>query len=152
MAPQSQTDPKTKRSSSLFARRLISVGIIVSTAMVALSVYSIIVFDPEKTATRTLETMGREYYESYYYDRFMETISQDVFAEKMAVFSETGFHPVPLRQLLLYQNEKNAKYRNVFDTDDFSCDKNNTTVKIIPKEPFSKTDYEIELNLSCAKG
>lgn len=142
---------RVKRQSSAVARRFITVGVAISAVMVGVSVFAMIYFNPETVARRTLEKMGREYYEEYYYDKFMEAASEEVFEQKKAIFAETGLHPIPLRQLLLYQDERNAKYRSVFERAGFSCDKNRTNVKIIPKEPFTKTDYEIELELSCTK-
>ena len=142
---------RVKRPVSVAARRFITTGVIISAVMVALSVFAVVYFNPETVAERTLEKMGREYYEDYYYDKFMGTISEEAFQEKMAIFKETGLQPVPLRQLLLYQNEKNAEYRSVFEKKGFSCDKNQTVVKIIPKEPFGKTDYELKTDLKCTR-
>jgi len=140
-----------KKPGSIAARRFVTTGVIISTIMVALSVFAVVYFNPETVAERTLEKMGREYYEDYYYDKFMGTISDEAFQEKMEIFKETGLQPVPLRQLLLYQNEKNAGYRSVFEKKGFACDKNQTMVKIIPKEPFGKTDYELEVALKCTR-
>lgn len=151
MALATKMKARVKRPVSVVARRFITTGVAISTVMVALSVFVVVYYNPETVARRTLEKMGREYYEDYYYDKFMEAASEEVFEEKKEVFAQTGLHPVPLRQLLLYQNEKNAKYRSVFEREGFSCDKNKTSVKIIPKEPFGKADYEIELELSCIK-
>ena len=61
-------------------------------------------FNSEAIAHRKFEKLAKEYYEEYYYGRFIETIDESVFDTKMKTFEETGLQPVTLRQLLLYNS------------------------------------------------
>ena len=106
-------------------------------------------FNSEAIAHRKSEKLAKEYYEEYYYGRFIETIDESVFDTKMKTFEETGLQPVTLRQLLLYQNGKNQAYKKYFATKDFNCDKNTTTAQFFPVYPYGVKDYTVEYKYSC---
>ncbi len=131
------------------ARKVTFVGIVISSLMVVMSIVVSVFFNDEAVAKRKFEYLAKDYYENYYYERFMETISDEVFDAKMTTFSNTGLQPVTLRQLLLYQNGKNSEYKKYFDKKGFSCDKNSTTAQFFPVEPYGKKDYKVEFNYSC---
>ena len=140
-----------KRSDPVVARRFVVIGVLVSAVMVGVSLFVTVYFDPEKVAQRKFEELATTYYEDYYYDKFMESIDEGVKEEKMEMYEETGFQPVLLRQLLLYQNGKYASYKGYFERDGFSCDKNKTSAKFYPVAPYGKTDYTVKYDYSCAK-
>ena len=116
--------------------------------MVALSIFVTVYFDPKAVVERKFEFLAREYYENYYYDKFKAEIPEDKFLEKFESFSTTGLSSVLLRQLLLYNNKKYADYEKYF-TGDYNCDKNKTSAKFYPVEPYGKTDYNLEIDLVC---
>ena len=140
-----------KKNDPVFARKFVTVGVIVSGTMVALSIFVTVYFNSEAVAHRKFERLAREYYEDYYYDKFMESMSEEAFQAKMETFAKTGLQPVPLRQVLLYQNGKNQAYKKYFEKENFACDKNTTTAKFYPVAPYGKTDYTVEFNYSCAE-
>ena len=151
-APKLVTNMRTslkKRSDPVFGRKFVTWGVIISTVMVGVSVFVAVYFNAEAVAHRKFEQMAREYYEDYYLERFKSSISEEVFEQRMAIYEKTGLDAVPLRQLLLYQQEKNAKMRKYFEGKDFSCDKNTTTAKFYPIAPYGKTDYTVEFNYTC---
>ncbi|MBR3595313.1 hypothetical protein IKL45_03750 [Candidatus Saccharibacteria bacterium] len=140
-----------KRSDPVVARRFVTIGVLVSAVMVGVSLFVTVYFDPEKVAQRKFEELATTYYEDYYYDKFMSEIDPELKEKKLEVFEQTGFQPVLLRQLLLYQNGKYASYKGYFERDGFSCDKNKTSAKFYPVAPYGKTDYTVKYEYSCAK-
>ena len=141
-----------KRNDPTQERRLVTIGIIVSVAMVGVSLFVAICFNSEAVAHRKFEAMAREYYEDYYYDKFFGTMTEEGKAAKMEIYEKTGLQPVLLRQLLLYQNGKNAEMKKYFETKDgFSCDRNATSAKFYPVKPYGKTDYTVEFNYVCSQ-
>ena len=137
-----------KRSDAAFGRRFVTIGVIVSAIMVGLSIFVTVYFNPKAIAERKLEELVRDYYENYYYDKFIETAAEEKLEENFIKFSQSGFSPVLLRQLLLYNNRKNSGFEKYF-TGDYECDKNKTNAKIYPVEPYGKKDYEVKLELVC---
>lgn len=140
-----------KRSDPVAARRFVVIGVLVSAVMVGVSLFVTVYFDPEKVAQRKFEELATTYYEDYYYDKFMSEIDPELKEERLKMYETTGFQPVLLRQLLLYQNGKYASYKGYFDKDGFSCDKNKTSAKFYPVAPYGKTDYTVKYEYSCAK-
>ena len=140
-----------KRSDPVVARRFVTIGVLVSAVMVGVSLFVTVYSDPEKVAQRKFEELATTYYEDYYYDKFMSEIDPELKEKKLEVFEQTGFQPVLLRQLLLYQNGKYASYKGYFERDGFSCDKNKTSAKFYPVAPYGKTDYTVKYEYSCAK-
>lgn len=138
-----------KRNDPTAARKFVTWGVIISAVMVGVSLFVAVYFDPEAMAKRKFAEMARTYYEDYYYDKFMESIDEGVKEEKLAMYEETGFQPVLLRQLLLYQNGKYASYKQYFERDGFSCDKNKMSVKFYPVKPYGRTDYTVKYDYSC---
>ena len=140
-----------KRNDPVLARRFVTIGVLVSALMVGVSLFVTVYFDPEKVAERKFEELATTYYEDYYYDKFMAEIDPALKDEKLKMYEETGFQPVLLRQLLLYQNGKYASYKGYFEKEGFSCDKNKMSAKFYPVEPYEKTDYTVKYEYSCAK-
>ena len=141
---QKRHDPATER-------KFTTIGIIVSTVMVGVSVFVAVHFNAEAVAHRKFEAMAREYYEDYYYDKFMAEIDPEVKEERLKMYEVTGFQPVLLMQLLLYQNGKYSSYKGYFEKDGFSCDKNKTSAKFYPVAPYGKYDYTVKYDYSCTK-
>lgn len=140
---------KNSRNNAQIARLVTFWGVVVCSVMVAITLILSIFFNEEAIAHRKFEHMAREYYEDYYYQKFISSISEDMFEQKMQTFSTTGLQPVLLRQLLLYQNGKNSEYRKYFDTKNFSCDRNTTSAQFFPVSPYGPKDYEVKFNYSC---
>ena len=138
-----------RRNDPVFARKFVTWGILISSVMVGLSIFVAIYFNPLKVAERKFTAMAREYYEDYYYDKFFGAMTEEGRAAKLETFSTTGLQPVLLRQLLLYQNGKNAGMKKYFDSKTFKCDRSKTSAQFFPVEPYGRTDYEMKINLEC---
>ncbi|MBR2589052.1 hypothetical protein IKE84_01800 [Candidatus Saccharibacteria bacterium] len=107
-----------------------------------------IIFDPERAAKRELENIAKDYYENYYYDSFTENTPEDELAVALQTYTDYGFPPVYLRQLLLFDNGRHEDSRSYF-TGQYFCNTNHTSVTYIPKPPYGKTDYEAVYKYDC---
>ncbi|MBR3319349.1 hypothetical protein IKG06_02485 [Candidatus Saccharibacteria bacterium] len=138
-----------KGNDPVFARKFVTWGVIISALMVGVSLFVSLYFNPERMGKRKFEELAKNYYETYYYDKFMNSIDSKVYEEKMKAYEKSGFQPVLLRQLLLYQNGKYSDYRGYFEKDGFNCDKNATSAKFYPVEPYGRTDYTVTYEYKC---
>ena len=138
-----------KRNDPTVARRFVTWGVIISTLMVGVSLFVTFYFNPERMGKSKLEEMARAYYETYYYDKLVGSISSKPFEEQMKVYETSGLQPVLLRQLLLYQNGKYSGYKEYFEKDGFNCDKNATSAQFYPVAPYGRTDYTVKYEYKC---
>lgn len=138
-----------KGDDPVFARKFVTWGVIISAVMVGVSLFVSLHFNPERMGKRKFEELARTYYETYYYDKFMESIDPKVYNEKMTAYEKSGFQPVLLRQLLLYQNGKYSDYKGYFERDGFDCDKNATSAQFYPVKPYGRTDYTVTYEYKC---
>lgn len=104
-----------------------------------------LVFNPERTTKSTISHLATEYYEDYFYPNVFSG-SQDM-SEILGRYTDTGLARITLRQLLLYDNQKNTKYQNTLTK---YCDENATFVQFFPTEPYGKTNYRTEFTYSCS--
>ena len=140
-----------KHNDPVYARKFVTIGVIVSLAMVLVSFGVTIYFNPERLAKQKFEELAVKYYETYYYDRLVESVEPEQFEQQMAKYEQTGFQPVLLRQLLLYQNGKYNDYKGYFEKDGFNCDKNETSATFYPVKPYGRNDYTVEYSYKCEK-
>lgn len=132
------------------AKKIITIGVVVSAVVVLMSLIAVNYFAPDKVAKRKLEAIATDYYENYYYDKFVASIPKDKNLETvMRDFDQDGFAQVLLRHLLLFDNERNKDFERYFETSSYICDKNTTAIKIKPVAPYGKKDYEVSYTLSC---
>lgn len=140
---------KMKRRDSRRERKL-ATGLVVATVLiVALATGLTFYFSPENQATRELERMATEYYETYLYGSSVSTFENGV--EGIAEMSKKGIQPVKLRQLLLYNGGKNKDLQKLFESSSYRCDLDATQVVYHPVEPYGVKDYTIEYKKECKK-
>ncbi len=140
-----------RRNDPVFARKFVTWGVIVSAVMVGVSLFVTVYYNPEAEVKRKFEELATRYYEEYFYEKFTEAIDPSLREEKMKLYAETGLQPVLLRQLLLYQNGKYASYKQYFEREGYKCDKNKTSAKFYPVEPYGAKDYTVVYNFECQK-
>lgn len=110
---------------------------------VAIAIFCALFFTPERITKSTISALAADYYENNFYDQ----LSLDQASPSEITKYETyGFAPVTLRQLLLYDDQKNAatatsilKY----------CDENATVIRFFLDSPYGKTDYHVDYTYSC---
>ncbi len=107
---------------------------------------------PENIVTNKITDITKDYYEHYYYDAIVGASSIDnessgkSLEEIMSRYVEYGFSTITLRQLLLFDDQRNSDAGPILRN---YCDENRTNVKIYPEPPFGRTDYHVEYNYSC---
>lgn len=102
----------------------------------------------EKKLENYLTEMGKDFYENYYYDRVGKT--DDERKKFLKEYQSIGIK-VDLDNLGRYNSKVNEeKIKEFINTDTNElCDNKKTRVIIYPKENFGKTDYDLEIELSC---
>lgn len=101
----------------------------------------------EKKLTANMEKLGKQFYEEFYYPS-QEKSQADVkaFVKK---FEKTGVK-INLENIAkINKVDKELVDSMVNKKTKKKCDAKNTTVTIIPKKPYGKTDYKVEVNLDC---
>ena len=131
------------------ARRICLAGLIICSAGVITSLVYANVFEPEKVAKREFEKLAVNYYEKYFYPKFLEALDPERFDERMEFYGRVGVQNVPLRQVLLYNNGQNRGSEKYFVNSVYSCDKNETYAKFYPVEPYGVKDYKAEFVYKC---
>ncbi len=139
---------KLQKPTSDLSRIIAIIAVVVSTLVLVVNIAMGSIFREDRVAERALLSLAKEYYESYYYDRFSGTTSD--LSSVFEKYSEIGFASVSLRQLLLVDNRRFAPYASSFKNSRYACNPELTTIKIYPKEPYGKTDYDVKINLSCS--
>jgi len=102
----------------------------------------------------SLKEMATDFYENFYYNQVGQLENDEVDKTKfLEEFKSVGIK-ISLKNLEEYDDgkyvEEIAKFVN--SKTKKPCNKYNTRATIYPKEPYGKTDYEIEINLECEAG
>lgn len=131
---------------SVVQKTIITVIILaVITTLVALIVS--IFLKPERLAKSRIESMAKDYYENFIYEGLINSKNYSGDLEStMKKYTEIGLTPITLRQLILHNPEKTAKFAESLRE---SCDIERTTVKYYPKAPFSRSDYLVDYHYIC---
>ena len=144
---------KQKKKFSPFAptaKSMAIAAIVISIFAVVLSLIIRIFYNPADVAERKFEFLAKDYYENYYYEKFVATAGDDLDAA-FERYANYGFAPVRLRQLLLFDGGRNESYEKYFNLTSYKCDTNASSVTYYPEAPFGKTNYRVVYNLSCAE-
>lgn len=102
----------------------------------------------EEVLTNYLIEMGKDFYESYYYDAVGSSEeSRKNFLQK---YSEIGIK-VSLDNLSRYNSAVVTDRINEFfsNNEEEDCNRENSKVIIYPQSPYGKTDYRIDTILKC---
>ena len=77
-----------------------------------------------------------------------ERVVEQQIVENIKKFETTGIK-VDLDNLSRQSNESKEKVKDFVNDKNEECNKNNTKVIIYPKDPYGKTNYELEIQLDC---
>jgi hypothetical protein len=139
-----------KREKRKIISRKKTIAIVAAAILLLLSCIATFIFlngKDERKMTSMLIELGRDWYENSYYDGFSESSR----AEILARYKDSGFM-INLENLSLHNPESTAEKLKIFKIDEEGgCDKKETKILIKPKEPYGKTDYDIEATLSCGE-
>ena len=102
--------------------------------------------------TKELETLGKKYYEDYYYVSSGNSEEENSKEKYLKNFESVGLK-INLENLLRYNNtlSKSDKVKVNFTNKDKNkkCDYEKSMVTIYPKEPYGKKDYKISVYVDC---
>jgi hypothetical protein len=102
-----------------------------------------IIYAPAIVASRTLDSLARNYYEDYYWPKFTKNRDTKDVEAAFEKYEGSGFPPLTLRQLLIFDPSQKSVLK--------SCDPSATKVIIYPTSPFGKSNYRLEPTLACPK-
>ena len=131
-----------------FARRFSTLVIILCLLLVFFNLGAHAILDPKRVAESEMEKISRDYYENYYYDKFVGSTPEEELGMAFQTYTEYGFPRVYLRELLLFDDSRHADSRAYFEGQ-YACNTNRTAIIIVPHAPFGKTDYEIQYLYDC---
>lgn len=136
-------------SSDTTIKKIILAVIFISMLVVIIAVVCSFVLDPQKRVPEDISKLSAEYYEDYFYENLTHSARfQDdkIFNSVMEKYHTYGLAPIRLSDLLLYDNQKNANYREYLTK---YCDENATTIKFYPESPYGKKDYRVDITYAC---
>ena len=144
--------PSRTRASSYsdnFFKKFILVIIFSTMLVVIIAVICCFTLNSERRVQNDITKLATEYYEDYFYENLTHSTrfqSTKAFNEVMDKYHTYGLSPIRLSDLLLYDNQKNAKYRDFLTK---YCDENLTIIKFYPDSPYGKQDYRTDITYSC---
>ncbi|MBR3328934.1 hypothetical protein IKG29_00145 [Candidatus Saccharibacteria bacterium] len=126
---------------------IVLVTIIVNMFIVVTVLICSFIFKPEVIIKNKISELASDYYENYLYKNFdTDDITQEQLIESIQKYKDSGLPVTTLRQILLYDHQKNADSAPLLKK---YCDENSTFIKFFPEYPYSKTSYRIEYTYSC---
>ena len=103
--------------------------------------------DNKAELTANLEKLGKAFYEDFYYVRNAE--AQEDIVEFIKQFEETGIS-VDLENIAKVSSVDQELVDSMVNSKtNKKCDNKGSKVTIYPKDPYGKTDYNIEVTLDC---
>ena len=99
-----------------------------------------------------LERLGRDFYETYYYEQISKAYEGDKLENFLSKYDSAGIK-VNLDNLNRYPTttiDNKALIEGFINSKtDEPCDPTATKVSIYPEKPYGKSDYRLEISLSC---
>ena len=142
---KNETKPVNKNNGII----CIVIGVVL---VVALIVAACIMFikkgGQEASLSKSLESMGKDFYENFYYTQVGSTDEER--ANFLSKYETIGIK-INLDNLSRYDNNKNSDKINKFvnNKTNKACDRTNTRVIVYSQKPYNQTSYKIETQLDC---
>lgn len=142
---QASSKKCSSKQTDVIAKRIITGIICAVIIIVGVAIACKFLLNEERITKTRMEKLAAEYYEGSLYESLIHgAMDQTEIEQAMDKYIKRGFAPVYLRQLLLYNDEK--------DTDGMihkHCDENTTSVKFYPEAPYNKKSYRMEFQYDC---
>ena len=138
-------DKKVDRMKRDTAQTVILSVIILSMLVVILAVLLMHFTNPERNISRKIEELASNYYENKIFKSIADS-KPDSYADVIKKYEETGFSPVTLRQLLLFDSPVKTDTSKTINK---YCDENASIVHYYPVSPYGVKNYRTEYKLSC---
>lgn len=131
-------------------KKIIIICSVIVAIILAILIFSLLTKgdSQEKKLTEKMETMGRQFYEEFYYEQVGKSEEEKKsFVKKY----ETIGIKVSLSNLSRYNTQNSEEILKEFVNSNTkeSCDKDNSKVIIYPQSPYEKNNYKIEVKLEC---
>ncbi len=137
----------SKKKSFSTPQIIVFIIIILSMLTVIIAAVCTLVFTPENIVKTKISELSADYYENYIYEKFdFSDPSSENLVNFIQKYEENGLTITTLRQLLLYDHQKNADVAPFLKK---YCDEDTTFINFYPEHPYSKTSYRIEFVYSC---
>ncbi len=144
-----KTQANSRRRRYSPAQKTILLIIFIAFFIVFIALLCAFFLKPEKIVKSKIDTIASDYYENYFYEKLITsekyTESKDL-DDILGRYKDNGLATLNLRQLLLYDNQKNAEFAPYLKK---YCDEENTYIKFYPEPPYSRTSYHIDYTYSC---
>ena len=131
----------TFHSSNPISKIIITI-VLVATLIVVITTICAPLFTTESRIKSEIENMAIDYYENHLYSPDVVNSSDDLLEK----YHTQGFAPIPLRNLFLYDNQKNIDARDRIVE---YCDENSTFIQFYIDPPYAKTSYHYKVTYSC---
>lgn len=138
--------PRVATKPATAARKTILVVIIIAMLVVIIGAFTLLFANDESRVKSKITSMSSEYYENYFYTNLISSPKFKDLNTTMEKYREHGFSPISLNELLLYNNQKNAKYSDFLTK---YCDSNHTFIKFYPDPPYDQKSYHAEYSYAC---
>ena len=128
----------------------IILGVIAAASLVVvIGIIIALFFNNENMVKSKISALANDYYENYFYknltssEKFKKIKDLDAAMEK---YHTNGLSPVTLRNLLLYDDQKNIEFSDYLTK---YCDEKATTVKFYMDPPYNQKSYHTEITYAC---
>lgn len=102
----------------------------------------------ESSLTKSLKTMGEDFYTEYYYPEISKDKSSAEVTAILEKFKDIGIK-IDLDNLSRYNDGANEEEIAKFKYNGKACNNKTTRAIIYPKSPYGKKDYKVEVELDC---
>ncbi|AMC92822.1 hypothetical protein AOC36_02120 [Erysipelothrix larvae] len=124
--------------------------------ILAIAIAIVLVLNPIKSdeakVTDKVKTIGSTFYEDFFYPQQVLGLSEAEIAQKLTVFSDDGISITleSIEKVLEIKDKVGDAISEVTsESAKLVCNPQTTKVIIIPKEPFTKHDYDVKVELDC---
>ena len=123
---------------------ILGASLVVITGLICASV-----FNPEALVKSQISALATDYYENYFYNNLQSSENFQQIKDlntAMEKYHVSGLSPITLNDLLLYDNQKNQRYRDLLTK---YCDENSTTIKFYMDPPYDQKSYHTDITYAC---
>lgn len=141
---------KIRRSGTRSMKIIAIIMIVVCLVTTCICLILASISDKYTSSKLEFDEIAKVYYEQYLYPEFIKEHSSESLESAFADYAKPGFPTVRLRQILNYYTiMRGEDIRSYFETTNYKCDTNSSTIDYLPYSPYGPNDVKIEKNLSC---
>lgn len=135
------------RKKRIYAVSFLALALVISTILSGFFYF----FSPEKKIEKKIEMAAKDYYENYLYKNLAKQKSSEEIKKILRAENGKIAMHTTLKKIILLDGGKNLKLREEIAKNERKCDEDLTQVEFMAKEPFTKSDYTLIVQLACQK-